>query len=69
MDEAAIVPERLLGSDELGEALDQALKSLPQRQQQTFMLRIWEGLPSGLQFEIGAPPEPDPSSSPRRARS
>jgi RNA polymerase sigma-70 factor (ECF subfamily) len=43
-DPQALLPEQLLQQCRFSEALTEALKRLPQRQQQTFLLRIWEGL-------------------------
>ncbi len=37
-------PEDLLGNERAGAALDAALRALPWRQQQAFLLRNWEGL-------------------------
>ena len=37
-------PEELLGTERAGVALEAALRSLPLRQQQAFLLRSWEGL-------------------------
>ena len=37
-------PERLLAGERRGEALMAAVEALPERQQQAFMLRCWEGL-------------------------
>lgn len=37
-------PEQNLLSDDTGAAIEQALQKLPYRQQQAFLLRIWEGL-------------------------
>ena len=37
-------PERLVAGERRGQALMQALAELPERQQQAFMLRCWEGL-------------------------
>ncbi len=37
-------PEDLLGNERAGSALDAALRALPLRQQQAFLLRGWEGL-------------------------
>jgi RNA polymerase sigma-70 factor (ECF subfamily) len=37
-------PERLVAGERRGQALMQALAELPDRQQQAFMLRCWEGL-------------------------
>ena len=37
-------PEEILGQDRAGQALTLALRALPQRQQQVFLLRAWEGL-------------------------
>lgn len=43
-DPAAPDPSRMLRNERAMEQLDQALKSLPLRQQQAFLLRSWEGL-------------------------
>ena len=37
-------PERLVAGERRGQALMQAVAELPERQQQAFMLRCWEGL-------------------------
>lgn len=37
-------PDQLAVQDDLAEAMDAAVAQLPPRQQQTFMLRAWEGL-------------------------
>lgn len=37
-------PERLVAGERRGQALMKALAELPERQQQAFMLRCWEGL-------------------------
>lgn len=37
-------PEVMAGNADAGKALDRALKQLPMRQQQAFLLRNWEGL-------------------------
>ncbi len=37
-------PHMELHNEQLGNAIDNALKSLPLRQQQTFLLRAWEGM-------------------------
>ncbi len=37
-------PERALQNESLGNAIEAALAKLPIRQQQTFLLRAWEGL-------------------------
>jgi len=37
-------PEEVLGNQRAGEALEAALRTLPLRQQQAFLLRNWEGL-------------------------
>ncbi len=37
-------PEDLLGNERAGTALEAALRALPLRQQQAFLLRSWEGL-------------------------
>jgi len=43
-DEKLPQPDRLLESNELGNEIDKAIHELPLRQQQTFLLRNWEGL-------------------------
>lgn len=43
-DPASFTPERLLQSDHAVQQLETALHTLPLRQQQTFLLRAWEGL-------------------------
>lgn len=43
-DEAEPGPLRRLADGEVGGALDAALKALPLRQRQCFLLRVWEGL-------------------------
>jgi RNA polymerase sigma-70 factor, ECF subfamily len=43
-DEAAVTPERQVQSDRSIEELEQALRKLSHRQQQAFILRIWEGM-------------------------
>ncbi len=43
-DPAALDPGRIVASNETAEALMAAVAALPQRQQQAFMLRCWEGL-------------------------
>lgn len=43
-DPGARRPEDELGNTRAGSALDSALRSLPLRQQQAFLLRSWEGL-------------------------
>lgn len=40
-------PEELLGNERAGAALETALRALPLRQQQAFLLRSWEGLDVG----------------------
>ena len=37
-------PERSSGNGEFGEALDRALRGLPDRQREVFLLRSWQGL-------------------------
>jgi len=37
-------PDRAMGDGETMEALEEAIRQLPLRQQQAFMLRLWEGL-------------------------
>jgi len=41
---AASGPAGIAGNDEFGRALDAALRRLPARQRQVFLLRAWEGL-------------------------
>ncbi len=43
-DPAATDPEKSLGEAGAMERLDKALRELPLRQQQVFLLRVWEGL-------------------------
>lgn len=43
-DPAPLDPARLVADDEFAHALDAALRALPLRQQQCFLLRSWEGL-------------------------
>jgi len=43
-DPAGIDPSRALSSAQAGKALNRALQELPRRQQEVFMLRVWEGL-------------------------
>ena len=43
-DEQAIEPPRELASEQFATALTEALQSLPLRQRQVFLLRVWEGL-------------------------
>lgn len=43
-DPAGVDPARALGSAQAGQALNRALQELPRRQQEAFMLRVWEGL-------------------------
>jgi len=43
-DPAEVAPWQRIADGETGEALDAALKALPGRQRQAFLLRIWEGL-------------------------
>jgi len=42
-DPAAHDPEQSLANTDTGKAIELALQKLPYRQQQTFLLRIWEG--------------------------
>ena len=42
-DDAGRTPEQLLQADKRVDKLDQAINQLPLRQQQAFLLRIWEG--------------------------
>lgn len=43
-DKTAFEPDRLLDGQQAVAALEQALQTLPLRQQQTFLLRAWEGM-------------------------
>ncbi len=43
-DEAAVTPERQVQSDRSIEELERAIRKLSHRQQQAFILRIWEGM-------------------------
>ena len=43
-DPAAEDPERAVGEQGVMERLDDSLRELPLRQQQVFLLRVWEGL-------------------------
>lgn len=43
-DPAALDPGRIVAGNETAEALMAAVAALPQRQQQAFMMRCWEGL-------------------------
>lgn len=38
------LPDRIADQDRFGDALDHALRALPLRQRQVFLLRAWEGL-------------------------
>jgi len=44
-DPAQMTPDRALGNEQAVTALEAALRNLPLRQQQVFLLRAWEGLP------------------------
>ncbi|WP_415900716.1 RNA polymerase sigma factor [Neptuniibacter sp. QD48_11] len=44
VDPSALLPEEFLQHERFGDALLHELEALPQRQQQTFLLRIWEGM-------------------------
>lgn len=43
-DPAEVAPWQRIADGETGQALDSALKALPGRQRQAFLLRVWEGL-------------------------
>ncbi len=43
-DPAGVEPSREVGNQAAMERLDEALRSLPARQQQAFLLRTWEGM-------------------------
>ncbi|WP_240623945.1 RNA polymerase sigma factor [Ahniella affigens] len=43
-DPADVAPWQRIADGETGQALDSALKALPGRQRQAFLLRVWEGL-------------------------
>jgi RNA polymerase sigma-70 factor (ECF subfamily) len=43
-DPAALTPDREVAGGRAGEAIEKALALLPLRQQQAFLLRVWEGL-------------------------
>lgn len=43
-DEGAPLPDRLMEGNQLAAALEAALRALPLRQQQAFLMRAWEGL-------------------------
>lgn len=43
-DPAEVAPWQRIADGETGQALDVALKALPERQRQAFLLRVWEGL-------------------------
>lgn len=43
-DPADVAPWQRIADGETGQALDAALKALPERQRQAFLLRVWEGL-------------------------
>jgi RNA polymerase sigma-70 factor (ECF subfamily) len=43
-DEAAVTPERQLQADRSIDELEEAIRKLSRRQQQAFILRIWEGM-------------------------
>jgi RNA polymerase sigma-70 factor (ECF subfamily) len=41
---ASALPDRLADHDSFGDSLDRALRTLPLRQRQVFLLRAWEGM-------------------------
>ena len=43
-DPKAVLADRKIEGDQLASTLEQALRSLPLRQQQAFLMRAWEGL-------------------------
>jgi RNA polymerase sigma-70 factor (ECF subfamily) len=43
-DPAAMTPEQSVDQEQSLQAIEQALSALPQRQQQAFLLRAWQGL-------------------------
>ena len=51
-DQAARTPERLVQTDRSIDELEKALRQLSHRQQQAFILRIWEGMDTAQTAQI-----------------